>query len=91
MKLWPLLLALPIMAGCSVPLTAEMIKALKDDPATFCAIAGARGGAGGMVVGPGIIPSGGYGSAEIVICRTNTPGSEIILHPDGTLTMKHAK
>ena len=83
-----LLLGLLILGGCSFPLTPELISALKNDPASFCMWAKANG-AGAAIAA--MIPAGGYGSADLVICRSNEAGSEIILAPDGTLTLKHGK
>ena len=89
MKLWLLLLTLSLLAGCSVPLTAEMLQALKNDPASMCVIANAHGGAGSAPFVPVPVPAGGYGAANLVLCRTNEPGSKIVLAPDGTLTIEH--
>ena len=87
---WLMFIMLPL-TGCTIPLTAEMLQALKNDPASMCVIAKAQGGAGGMAITPVPIPSGGYGSADLVICRTNEPGSKIVLDEKGALTIEHGR
>lgn len=90
-KLLAILGSVLFLGGCSIPLTAEMLQVLKDDPASMCIIAKAQGGVGGVAIAPVPIPSGGYGSADLVICRTNEPGSKIVLDEKGGLTIEHGR
>mgnify|MGYP001565595388 FL=1 len=80
-----LLIALVMLAGCAPPLTADLIKALSNDTASFCARSGIRGGVGALVGGV----SGGYGSAEFEFCRSNYPNSKVTLSPDGSISITH--
>ena len=80
--------------SCSLPIRSEDIPAVLDklsaDHASACLRTGIRGGAGAIAIAPApSIPAGGYGFAELEFCRSNEPGSEIEIKPDGTLTIKH--
>lgn len=90
-KAWVGMVVMMLLMGCSVPLTPEILEALSKDNASLCVIAKIQGGAGAVVVTPLPIPSGGYGSADLVICRTNEPGSKIILDDKGIMTIEHGK
>ena len=78
-------------SGCALNLTPEMVQALSKDPASFCITSGASGGAGGAGFGAGLVGSGGYGQATLNFCRTNQPGSEVQLKPDGSISITHGK
>lgn len=76
-------------AGCSVPLTPDVIQALAADNASVCGRAGVRGGAGAMPLAGAAVPIGGYGSTEIAFCRSNTEKAVVSMSPDGTISIKH--
>ena len=80
-----LLIALVMLAGCSPPLTSEIIKALSNDTASFCARSGIRGGVGAI----SLPAAGGYGSAEFEFCRSNYPNSKVTLNSDGSISITH--
>ena len=45
----------------------------------------------GAVLGPGAIPAGGYGQAELLLCRSNQPGSVLTISQDGTIKIEHGR
>lgn len=65
-----------------------MVRELAKDEASFCARAGARGGAGGGGLAMGAL-SGAYGSGEFAFCRSNHDGATITLGADGSISIKH--
>lgn len=67
---------------------ADMIRALSQDSASFCARAGAQGGAGGGGLAVGAL-SGGWGSGEFAFCRSNHAGAVVKLGADGSLSIEH--
>lgn len=89
-----LTLMLLLLGGC-FPLSEASIKAimenLKDDSASACLITGLSGGGGGAVMGPGMIPAGGWGEGKFLFCRSNEPGSYIEVHPDGSIVIEHGE
>ena len=76
-----LFLAIP---GCAT-LDADMIRELAKDHASFCARAGASGGAGGLATGA----VGGYGQADFAFCRSNHAGASVTLGADGSMSITH--
>ena len=84
-----LILCILLGAGCSLPLTPELVEALAKDAATLCLSTDVRGGAGTLVPAPGV--GGGYGSATLVLCRTNQPDARLSVHPDGSISIEHGK
>ena len=74
-----------LISGCAPPLTADVIKALSSDTASFCAKTGVRGGVGAVAMPA----AGGYGSAEFEFCRSNYPNSKVTLSPDGSISITH--
>lgn len=75
------------LPGCAT-LDADMIRELAKDEASFCAHAGARGGAGGGGLAMGAL-SGFYGSGEFSFCRSNHDGAKITLGADGSISIEH--
>mgnify|MGYP001608720428 CR=1 FL=1 len=73
------------MSGCSLPLTADIINALSNDTASFCAKTGARGGAGGLATGA----LAGYGQMDLLFCRSNFPNAKVMLNIDGSISITH--
>ena len=88
MKTYILLILLLFLSGCS-QLSAELIQALANDPASICLKSGVSGGGAGAVLGPGAIPAGGWGQAELLLCRSNQPGSILTIGPDGSIRIEH--
>ena len=76
-----------MLSGC-VTLDADMIRALAADSASFCAKAGAFGGAGGGGLAAGAL-TGGYGQTDFAFCRSNHAGAEVSLGADGSMAIKH--
>jgi hypothetical protein len=72
------------LGGCSSALTPELIQALAQDNASFCARADTRGGVGSLMS-----PAGGYGQATLELCRSQMPDARIILGADGSITIEH--
>jgi hypothetical protein len=83
--MFKLLLAIILItiSGCST-LTPEIINALANDPASFCALMDTRGGVGAVLT-----PAGGYGQATMTFCRSAMPNAKISLHTDGTISIEH--
>ncbi len=78
-----------VASSCSPMFSTDLkdsVLALGKDKASLCARA--RGGAAGLTVAPApaIPASGGYG--DLVLCRSNEPGSEITVTAD-SITIKH--
>ena len=71
------------LSGCST-LTPELINALSNDPASFCALMDTRGGVGSIVA-----PAGRYGQATLTFCRSAMPNAKITLHTDGSISIEH--
>ena len=89
-KLASLVLCITIAAGCSLPLTPELITALSKDAASFCLTTDLHGGAGGGAVMPApVVPLAGYGSATLSFCRSNQPNAVVSLNPDGSMRIEH--
>jgi hypothetical protein len=86
MKLKNLTLAVSILfcSGCAT-LDADMIRALAQDSASFCARSGISGGAGGLATGV----AGGYSQADFAFCRSNHDGATVKLGADGSLSIEH--
>jgi len=74
-------------SGCAT-LDADMIRALSQDSASFCARAGASGGAGGGGLALGAL-TGGWGQGEFAFCRSNHDGTMVKLGADGSLSIEH--
>ena len=72
-----------LLAGCG-SLTPELIKALAEDKASFCASHDVRGGAGALLA-----PTAGYGQATLSFCRSNQPNAKVSLSSDGTISIEH--
>ena len=91
-RLWPLCLL--FLSACVLPIRSEdipgVIEKLSESNSSACVRTGAQGGGGAVAAGAGpTVPAGGYGSAELVFCRSNEPGSELEVKPDGTIAIKH--
>ena len=84
MKYAILLVSILLCSGCAT-LDADMIRALAEDSASFCARAGASGGAGGLAAGA----AGGWGTGEFAFCRSNHDGATVKLEADGSLSIEH--
>lgn len=83
-----------LAGGCSLPIPPEQIpafvEALAKDNASACALLGAGGGAGGIAITPTpSIPMGGGGYAALTVCRTNQPGTVILVKANGEITILH--
>lgn len=65
-------------------LSPELITALGQDDASFCATTDIRGGVGSL-----LNPAGGYGQATLSLCRSNKDNAELSIGPDGTLSIKN--
>ena len=87
MKYVILLVSILLCSGCAT-LDADMIRALAEDSASFCARAGASGGAGGGGLMAGAL-TGGYGQGEFAFCRSNHEGSTVTLGADGSISIVH--
>lgn len=84
------LVCIPIvLSGCTI--NTDIIKALAKDHASFCANITGSGYGGVMAITPVPMPGGGFGQGQMVICRTNEPGSAIIFKPDGGIEIHHGK
>lgn len=66
-------------------LNADMIRALAEDSASFCARSGVAGGAGGLATGA----LGGYGQADFAFCRSNHEGATVKIGVDGSMSIEH--
>ena len=75
-----------LAVGCSSALTPEVITALSQDHASFCAQGDIRGGVGTLMS-----PSGGYGQSTLSFCRSNQPNAKITLSPDGEISIQHGE
>ena len=84
MKHWWILLTMAFGSGCSA-LDVDMIRALTQDEASFCARSGISGGAGGLATGA----VGGWGQADFAFCRSNRNGVEVKLNADGSISITH--
>lgn len=82
-----LLLLCAIGAASCAPLSAEHIEALSRDNASVCLSSAARGGAGGIIGGA----TGGYGQAELVLCRSNRPNARLSIAKDGTVSIENGE
>ncbi len=81
------------LAGCGLPLSdttiSSLVNALAKDNASACIQVSAGGGAGVMAIAPvPTIPAGG-GYASLVACRSNEPGSIILVKQNGDLELYH--
>ena len=78
------------LAGCSLPIESKdmpgLISAMAENNATACFRTGASGYGGGMAGLPGV--AGGGGEANLTFCRSNEPGSEIVVTAS-ELRIKH--
>lgn len=80
-----------VLTGCS-QLSTELVEALAKDSASICLKSSVSGGGAGMVAGPpGMIPAGGYGQAELLLCRSNQPGSKLTINPDGSILIEQGR
>ena len=89
----PFLLVLAVILSGCLPLDdaaiLKLVDGLAKDHASACVQIGAGGGAGGLAVASGgAIPMGGWANASLVACRSNEPGSEIIVNDTG-ITINH--
>jgi len=79
------------LGGCGLPLSDttidKIIKGLAADNASACITLGAGGGGGAVFPAPAIPVGGGY--ASLVACRSNEPGSIIIVKANGDLEIHH--
>ena len=87
MKYAVLLVSVLLCSGCAT-LDADMIRALSQDQASFCARAGASGGAGGGGLAAGAV-TGGWGQGDFAFCRSNHDGATVKLGTDGSLSIEH--
>ncbi len=87
MKYAVLLVSILLCSGCA-SLNADMIRALAQDSASFCARAGASGGAGGGGLALGAL-TGGWGTGEFAFCRSNHDRATVRLDADGSLSIEH--
>lgn len=74
-----------LFSGCALflPDLPPIIAELKGDAASICAKITGSGGGGALPIGPApVVPGGGYGTAELSFCRTNQPGSAIMMNSD---------
>lgn len=75
-----------LLPGCAT-LDADMIRALADDSASFCARSKVSGGAGGGGLMAGAV-TGGWGSADFAFCRSNQKGAKVSILADGTIVIE---
>ena len=63
----------------------QTVEALAKDNASACGqvMAGGGGGAVAILPTPGGVPAGGYGYGSAIVCRTNEPGSVIVVSSGG--------
>lgn len=82
------------LGGCVLPLDdatiSGMVNALAKDNASACIRVSAGGGVGALAITPvPTIPMGGGGYASLVACRSNEPGSIIVVKQNGDLELYH--
>lgn len=77
------ILPLLLLNACPNPLTAELVRELKDDPNSFCANATFQAGGVGAMIGAGLIPAGGYGSTHLTIGRTGKDDMQVWVSANG--------
>jgi len=82
------------LAGCGLPLDgptiSSMLAGLAADNASACITISAGGGVGALAITPvPTIPMGGGGYASLVACRSNEPGSVILVKANGDLELYH--
>ena len=79
------------LGGCILPLDdatiSSLMTGLAADNASACLSVNAGGGGGAVFPAPAIPVGGGY--AGLIACRSNEPGSKIIIKPNGELEMWH--
>ncbi len=88
----PVTLALTLfLSSCVLPLDdatiSSLMKGLAADNASACLSVNAGGGAGAVFPAPAIPVGGGY--ASLVACRSNEPGSVIVVKANGDLEIYH--